>query len=159
CQRSRIPTMSLMIAVAILSPLSPRVMRRSRRSGRSTLNTRKPLPARCCQEVCKLTRPTGSAPASSACVSWAGSLRLRLYQPASHAHLAVHRGRGRQMFLGLRSVASAAVHLAEAEVAVGDEGAHAELGGECQGLAVVAFGVPGAACRRDVTGEAEGVGL
>src|SRR5881628_116651 len=48
---------------------------------------------------------------------------------------------------------------AEAEVAVGDERAHAELAGEGQRLAVVAFGVLGAACRRDVTGEAEGVGL
>ena len=63
------------------------------------------------------------------------------------------------MLLGLRPVAGAAVELAEAEVAVGDEGAHAELGGEGQGLAVVAFSVLGAAGRRDVTGEAEGVGL
>ena len=44
-------------------------------------------------------------------------------------------------------------------MAVGDERAHAELAGEGQRLAVVAFGVLGAACRRDVTGEAEGVGL
>ena len=41
---------------------------------------------------------------------------------------------------GLRVVARAAVELAEAEVAVGDERAHAELGGECEGLAVVALG-------------------
>jgi hypothetical protein len=38
------------------------------------------------------------------------------------------------------------VELAEAEVAVGDERAHAELAGEGQRLAVVAFGVLGAAC-------------
>ena len=63
------------------------------------------------------------------------------------------------MFLGLLPLARAPVELAEAEVAVGDERAHAELAGECQRLAVVAFGVLGAACRRDVTGEAEGVGL
>ena len=42
---------------------------------------------------------------------------------------------------------------------VGDERAHAELVGECQRLAVVAFSVLGAACRRDVTDEAEGVGF
>ncbi len=63
------------------------------------------------------------------------------------------------MLLRLRAVAGAAVELAEAEVAVGDEGAHAELVGEGQRLAVVPFSVLGAAGRRDVTGEAEGVGL
>jgi hypothetical protein len=44
-------------------------------------------------------------------------------------------------------------------VAVGNERAHAELAGEGQGLAVGAFGVLAAARGRDVTGEAEGVGL
>jgi hypothetical protein len=53
----------------------------------------------------------------------------------------------------------APVELAETEVAVGDERAHAELAGERQGFAVVAFSVLGAAARRDITGEAEGVGL
>ena len=38
-------------------------------------------------------------------------------------------------------------------------GAHAELVGECQRLTVVTLSVLGAACRRDVTGEAEGVGF
>ena len=37
-------------------------------------------------------------------------------------------------------VARAPVELAEAEVAVGDEGAHAELVGQCHGLAVVGVG-------------------
>jgi hypothetical protein len=58
----------------------------------------------------------------------------------------------------LRLVTRATVQLAEPEVGVGDRGVHPELGGECQRLAVVAFGL-GAAGRRNVTGEAEGVGL
>ena len=37
---------------------------------------------------------------------------------------------GRQVLLGLRVVAGAAVELAETEVAVGDEGAHPEFGGQ-----------------------------
>jgi hypothetical protein len=44
-------------------------------------------------------------------------------------------------------------------VAVGDEGAHAELVGEGQRVTVVTFSVLGAAGRRDVTDEVEGVGL
>ena len=44
-------------------------------------------------------------------------------------------------------------------MAVGDERAHAERLGKRQRLAVVTFRVLGGACRRDVTGEAEGVGL
>jgi hypothetical protein len=59
----------------------------------------------------------------------------------------------------LLPLARAPVQLAQAEAAVSDDGAHAELAGEGQRLAVVAFGVLGAACRCDVTGEAEGVGL
>jgi hypothetical protein len=37
-------------------------------------------------------------------------------KPEAHAHLAIHRGRGGEMFLGLQSVAGAAVELAEPEV-------------------------------------------
>ena len=59
----------------------------------------------------------------------------------------------------LLALARVAIELAEAEVAVGDERAHAELAGARQRLAVVAGSVLGTACRRDVTGEAEGVGL
>jgi hypothetical protein len=44
-------------------------------------------------------------------------------------------------------------------VAVGDERAHAARLGDGKRLAVVTFGVLGAGCRRDVTGEAQGVGL
>src|SRR5438552_14378919 len=76
-----------------------------------------------------------------------------------HLHLTVHRRRRAEMLMRLLALARAPGELAEAEVAVGDERAHAELAGERQRLAVVAFSVLGAACRRDVTGEAEGVGL
>jgi hypothetical protein len=44
-------------------------------------------------------------------------------------------------------------------VAVGHEGTRAELAAEGQRLAVVAFSVLDAASRRDVTGEAQDVGL
>jgi hypothetical protein len=59
----------------------------------------------------------------------------------------------------LLALANALVELAEAEVTVGDEGAHAKLGRECKRLAVVGFSVLGAGRRRDITGEAEGVGF
>ena len=42
---------------------------------------------------------------------------------------------------------------------MGDERAHVERVGERQRLAVIGFSVFGAACRGDVTGEAEGVDL
>jgi hypothetical protein len=77
---------------------------------------------------------------------WWRQRRLRLLQEEGHAHLAVHRQRGLEVFVGLRPVARSAVELAEAEVAMGDEGAHAELAGEGQALVVVAFGFLGAAC-------------
>src|SRR5262249_39981008 len=63
--------------------------------------------------------------------------RLRLLKPVRHAHLAVHRRRGGEMLVRLLTLARAPVELAEAEVAVGDEGAHAEVAGERQRLAVV----------------------
>jgi hypothetical protein len=59
----------------------------------------------------------------------------------------------------LLALSRAPGELAEAEVAVGDERAHAARLGERQRLAVVAGSVLRAACRLDVTGEAEGVGL
>src|SRR5262249_34943533 len=73
--------------------------------------------------------------------------------------LAVHHRRGGEMLLRLLAVARAPVELAEAEVAVGDEQAHAELAGELQRLAVGAFGVVRTGCRCDVTQEAKGLGL
>src|SRR5215475_7691105 len=86
-------------------------------------------------------------------------LRVRLLQPKAHVHLAVHGRRGGEVILRFMWLARAPGNLAEAEVAVGDQRAHAELAGERQRLAVVASGILGAACRRDVTDEAEGVGL
>jgi hypothetical protein len=64
-----------------------------------------------------------------------------------------------QVFLRLRTLALAAIELAEAEVAVRGERAHPAWLGERQRLTVVAFSLVGAACRRDVAGEAEGVSL
>src|SRR5262249_33506166 len=54
------------------------------------------------------------------------SVRLSLLQPVRHPHLAVHRRRGDEVLLRLPALARAPVELAEAEVAVGDEGALAE---------------------------------
>src|SRR5262249_2335644 len=52
-------------------------------------------------------------------------LCLRLLQPVRHPHLAVHRRRGGEMLLRVLTLARAPGELAEAEVAVGDEGAQA----------------------------------
>src|SRR5215467_3948961 len=86
---------------------------------------------------------------------------FRLLQPVRHPHPAVQRRRDGEMILRLLTVARAPIELAEAEMAMGGEGAHAELAGERQRLAVGAFGhfVVLTGCRRDVTGEAECVGL
>src|SRR5262249_44543426 len=63
------------------------------------------------------------------------------------------------MLVGLIALVRAPIELAEAEVAVGDEGAHAALAGERERLTVVAESALGVARRRAGTGEAEGVGL
>src|SRR5437773_6574703 len=55
------------------------------------------------------------------------SVRLRLLQPEPHIHLAVHRRRGGEVLLRLLALTRAPVELAEAEVAVGDEGDPREL--------------------------------
>src|SRR5262245_8685665 len=65
--------------------------------------------------------------------------RLRLLQPVRHAHLAVHRRRGGEVLLRLLAFTRASVELPEAEVAVGDEGAHAKLIGQIEGLAIEAL--------------------
>src|SRR5262245_9234420 len=64
-------------------------------------------------------------------------LRLRLRQIEAHVHLAVHRRRDGEVLASLLALACAPGELAEPEMAVGDEGAHAA--GLCQGerLAVV----------------------
>ena len=77
---------------------------------------------------------------SSAAPVEAPHLRLGLLQPEPHVHLAVHRRRGGEVLLRLLALARAPVELAEAEVAVGDEGAHPELLGERERVTVVAVG-------------------
>src|SRR5712691_6385597 len=90
--------------------------------------------------------------------SWLRShFRRRLFQPVLHVHLAVHRRRGREVLLRLLLLARAPVELAEAEVAVGDEGAHAELLGERERVTIVAVSVlRGIAAGGDLAEEPEG---
>src|SRR5690242_17814461 len=66
-------------------------------------------------------------------------LRLRLLQPEPHVHLAVHRRRGGQVLPRLLALARAPVELTEAEVAVGDERAHAKFGREGKGPTIRGF--------------------
>src|SRR5262249_15827909 len=77
-----------------------------------------------------LQAPNRVAPTASAGVLL--HPRLRLLLPVRHPHLAVHRRRGGEMRLRLLALARAPVELAEAEVAVGDEGAHAARLGKSQ---------------------------
>src|SRR5262249_49153352 len=62
-------------------------------------------------------------------------------QPVRHPHLAVHRCRGGEVLLRLLTLARALVELAEAEVAVGDEGAHTKLLGQDGSLPIVGCGL------------------
>jgi len=63
------------------------------------------------------------------------------------------------VLLRLLVLARGPVELAKAEVAVGDEGVHAEFIGEGQRPPVGTFSVRGAGGRRNVASEAQGVGL
>src|SRR5262249_13805449 len=88
-------------------------------------------------------------------------LRLRLLQPEPHVHLAVHRRRGGEVLARLFALARARAQLPEAEVAVGDERAHAARLGEGQRLAVMglaALGIEPGGVGRDVTYQVERVG-
>ena len=78
---------------------------------------------------------------------------LCMLQPKIHIHIAVHRGGHCEVLLRLQSLTGAAGELAEPEVAVGDEGAHAARLGEGQGLRGSAhFSQPRARCSAcDVT--------
>jgi len=67
-------------------------------------------------------------------------LRLPLLQPELDAHLAEHRRRGGEVLVGPLAIARAPEELAEAEVAAGDEGAHAARLGERQRRAFDAAG-------------------
>src|SRR5262249_9741738 len=66
--------------------------------------------------------PVGLLPTEHVCL-WIA----RPLQPEARVHFAVHRQRGLEVFVGLGPVTQASVEHARAEVAVGDEGAHAEL--------------------------------
>src|SRR5713101_5080606 len=54
-------------------------------------------------------------------------LRLCLFQPVAHVHLAVHRRSSHKVLSGFMTLARPSVELAEAEVTVGEERAHAKL--------------------------------
>src|SRR5216684_3446929 len=80
-------------------------------------------------------------------------LRLRLLHPVRHPHLAIHRRRHGEMLLRLLALVRTPVELSEAEVAVGDERAHAAGLGEGEGLAVAslaALGIEPIGMARDV---------
>src|SRR5262245_10567874 len=66
-------------------------------------------------------------------------LRFHLSQPIRHVHFAVHRRCDGQVLLSLLLLPSAAMRLAETEVAVGDEWPHAEFRRQSYGGAVVRF--------------------
>src|SRR5262245_66439678 len=66
-------------------------------------------------------------------------LRLRALEPGLHLHLAVRRGSARQAFARLLGPTGAAIQPREAELAVGDERAHAALDGKAERAAVVAL--------------------
>src|SRR5262245_30638375 len=86
-------------------------------------------------------------------------LSLRLLEPERHAHLAVHRRRGGEVLACLFALARAREQLPEAEVAVGDEWAHAALEGQGQGVAIETLRVRAIARRCDVAGQTEGIGF
>ena len=80
-------------------------------------------------------------------------LSLRLLEPEAHVHLTVHRRGGGEVLPRLLALARARSQLPEAEVAVGDERAHAARLGEGQRLAVVslaALGIEPLGVGRDV---------
>src|SRR5262245_57785339 len=80
--------------------------------------------------------------------------RLRLLQPVPHAHLAAHLRRSGEVLLRLLPFACVSGELAKAEVAAGDEGAHAARLGERKRLAVVdlaALGIEPVGMGCDVT--------
>jgi hypothetical protein len=88
-------------------------------------------------------------------------VRLRLLQRELHLHLAVHRRRRGEVLLRLLPLAGAPIELAEAEVAVGDERAHAARLGEGPRLAVVglaALGIEPIGMGRDVAEQMDRMG-
>src|SRR5690349_21834088 len=67
-------------------------------------------------------------------------LRLRLLQPVRHVHLLIKSRRDGQVLVRLVAPARAPIELAEAEMAVGGEGAHGAGLGEGPRFTIVSFG-------------------
>src|SRR5258708_8304564 len=91
----------------------------------------------------------------------AASLGLRLLQPEAHVHIAVQRYCGGKVLADLLLLLCTLIELAKAEVAVGDEGAHAARLGERQCLAVVglaALGIESVGMGRDVAEQVQHMG-
>ena len=88
-------------------------------------------------------------------------MRFPLIEPGAHFQIAVHRRRCGEILASMLCLADAAVELAQAEVALGDERAHAVQLGECQRLSVVgrrAVGIEPVGVARDVAEQAQGMG-
>ena len=88
--------------------------------------------------------------------------RLGLGQPEGHVHGAVQLDGSGQLGAGLLPLARLGVQRAEAEVAVGQERAHAQLLGQGYGLLVGGCGrldLRGSALRGDLAEEPQGLGL
>src|SRR5437867_1134071 len=96
------------------------------------------LPISVCTPTCSLLAIQARSPLVQLL-----QLGLRLLQPELHVHLAVHRHRGSEVLVSLLTLPDTPVERAEAKVAVGDERAHAEVGGECHGLTVRVPGLLG----------------
>src|SRR5258708_35501802 len=91
----------------------------------------------------------------------AASLGLRLLQPEAHVHIAVQRYCGGKALADLLLLLCTLIELARAEVAVGDEGAHAARLGERQRLSVVglaALGIESVGMGRDVAVQVQRMG-
>src|SRR5215831_12670812 len=87
------------------------------------------LPLPCLRDQWDLVRPSMSFLVTR-------PLRLRLVQVEPHVHLAIHRRGGSQVLVTLLLLARAPVHLAEAEVAVGDDGPPSLRLGRHQGFPI-----------------------
>ena len=70
-------------------------------------------------------------------------LRLSLFQPQSHFHLPHHCDRRSEMLFSLLSAPYPPVQLAQTNVAMRYERAHAELFSEGESLAIVGFRLTG----------------
>src|SRR6266508_5313513 len=88
--------------------------------------------ASCFRRSCLRAGPVSSLPGRRGPSPQLPRLRLRLLQPEPHVHLAVHRRRADEVLPRLLARTRAPAELAEAEVAVGDERAHAAWLGESQ---------------------------